>query len=301
MKIRTFSDYCKEVFGTKVYRLSLSTGCSCPNRDGKLGFGGCSFCSSEGSGDFAEKDKDIDVQIEEAKKRILHKFPKGIKEEERKYIAYFQSFTNTYGDTNELKKKFLRAAKREEVVALSIATRPDCLEEDKLSMLCEVMRVKPVWIELGLQTIHEATARSFNRCFDLVVFEKAYRSLKDLGFEVIVHVILGLPDETKEDILETVTFLNELNPKLDGIKLHLLHILKGTRLCKEYETKPFPIMTMDEYTDLVVDCLSILSPNIVIHRMTGDGDRSKLVAPLWSTDKKRVLNTLRKKIEAKER
>ena len=301
MKIRTLSDYCKEKFGTKVYRLSLSTGCTCPNRDGKAGRGGCSFCSEGGSGEFATKVKDIEIQIEEAKEKVRNKFPKNIKEEDKKYIAYFQSFTNTYGDVDRLGAIFRSAIMQNEIVALSIGTRPDCLEEEMLDLLKELNNIKPVWIELGLQTINEVTAKAINRGYELKVFEKAYYELKKKGIEVIVHVILGLPDESAEDMYETVKYLASLKPELDGVKLHLLHILKNTRLEKEYKVSPFKILSLKEYTEILVNCLKILPESTVIHRMTGDGDKRLLVEPMWSADKKVVLNTINKAIREAER
>ena len=301
MIIRTLSDYCKEKFGTKVYRLSLSTGCSCPNRDGRAGRGGCSFCSEGGSGEFATKVKPVEVQIEEAKDRVKSKFPKDIKEEDKKYIAYFQSFTNTYGDVDRLGGIFKTAVLREEIAAISIGTRPDCLEDDMLDLLDELNKIKPVWIELGLQTIHEDSAKAFNRVYSLPVFNKAYMELKKRNIEVIVHVILGLPGETDKDMYETVRYLANLSPKLDGIKLHLLHILKNTRLEREYREKPFKILSLDEYTEILINCLRILPESVVIHRMTGDGDKRLLVEPLWSADKKRVLNTINKAIREAKR
>ena len=301
MIIRTLSDYCKEKFGTKVYRLSLSTGCSCPNRDGKAGRGGCSFCSEGGSGEFATKVKPVEVQIEEAKERVKSKFPKDIKEEDKKYIAYFQSFTNTYGDVDRLGGIFKTAVLRDEIAAISIGTRPDCLEDDMLALLDELNKIKPVWIELGLQTIHEDSAKAFNRGYSLPVFNKAYMELKKRNIEVIVHVILGLPGETDKDMYETVRYLANLSPKLDGIKLHLLHILKNTRLEREYREKPFKILSLDKYTEILINCLRILPESVVIHRMTGDGDKRLLVEPLWSGDKKRVLNTLNKAIREAKR
>ena len=301
MKIRTLSDYCKEKFGTKVYRLSLSTGCTCPNRDGKAGRGGCSFCSEGGSGEFATKVKDIEIQIEEAKEKVRNKFPKDIKEEDKKYIAYFQSFTNTYGDVDKLGAIFRSAIMQNEIVALSIGTRPDCLEEEMLDLLKELNNIKPVWIELGLQTINEVTAKAINRGYELKVFEKAYYELKKKGIEVIVHVILGLPDESAEDMYETVKYLASLKPELDGVKLHLLHILKNTRLEKEYKVSPFKILSLKEYTEILVNCLKILPESTVIHRMTGDGDKRLLVEPMWSADKKVVLNTINKAIREAER
>ena len=301
MIIKTLSDYCKEKFGTKVYRLSLSTGCSCPNRDGKAGRGGCSFCSEGGSGEFATKVKPVEVQIEEAKERVKSKFPKDIKEEDKKYIAYFQSFTNTYGDVDRLGGIFKTAILRDEIAAISIGTRPDCLEDDMLDLLDELNKIKPVWIELGLQTIHEDSAKAFNRGYSLPVFNKAYMELKKRNIEVIVHVILGLPGETDKDMYETVRYLANLSPKLDGIKLHLLHILKNTRLEREYREKPFKILSLDEYTEILINCLRILPESVVIHRMTGDGDKRLLVEPLWSADKKRVLNTINKAIREAKR
>ena len=301
MIIRTLSDYCKEKFGTKVYRLSLSTGCSCPNRDGRAGRGGCSFCSEGGSGEFATKVKPVEVQIEEAKERVKSKFPKDIKEEDKKYIAYFQSFTNTYGDVDRLGGIFRTAVLRDEIAAISIGTRPDCLEGDMLALLDELNKIKPVWIELGLQTIHEDSAKAFNRGYSLPVFNKAYMELKKRNIEVIVHVILGLPGETDKDMYETVRYLANLSPKLDGIKLHLLHILKNTRLEREYREKPFKIFSLDEYTEILINCLRILPESVVIHRMTGDGDKRLLVEPLWSADKKRVLNTINKAIREAKR
>ena len=301
MIIRTLSDYCKEKFGTKVYRLSLSTGCSCPNRDGRAGRGGCSFCSEGGSGEFATKVKPVEVQIEEAKDRVKSKFPKDIKEEDKKYIAYFQSFTNTYGDVDRLGGIFKTAILRDDIAAISIGTRPDCLEDDMLDLLNELNKIKPVWIELGLQTIHEDSAKAFNRGYSLPVFNKAYMELKKRNIEVIVHVILGLPGETDKDMYETVRYLANLSPKLDGIKLHLLHILKNTRLEREYREKPFKILSLDEYTEILINCLRILPESVVIHRMTGDGDKRLLVEPLWSADKKKVLNTINKAIREAKR
>ena len=301
MIIRTLSDYCKEKFGTKVYRLSLSTGCSCPNRDGRAGRGGCSFCSEGGSGEFATKVKSIEEQIEEAKDRVKSKFPKDIKEEDKKYIAYFQSFTNTYGDVDRLGGIFKTAILRDDIAAISIGTRPDCLEDDMLDLLNELNKIKPVWIELGLQTIHEDSAKAFNRGYSLPVFNKAYMELKKRNIEVIVHVILGLPGETDKDMYETVRYLANLSPKLDGIKLHLLHILKNTRLEREYREKPFKILSLDEYTEILINCLRILPESVVIHRMTGDGDKRLLVEPLWSGDKKRVLNTINMAIREAKR
>ena len=293
--MRRLSDYCKEKFGTKVYRLALSSGATCPNRDGKVGVGGCSFCSEKGSGEFAIDVMDLDLQIERAKALISKKFPNSINTAERKYIAYFQSFSNTYGDTKRLIGLFERAINKDEVVALSIATRPDCFSEDMLKSLERLNKIKPVWIELGLQTINENTARAFNRGYTLDVFEKTYTELKKRNFEVIVHMILGLPGESEEEMYATVKYLSKKN--IDGIKIHGLHILKGTRLASEYEKHPFKIMSLEEYTRVLINCLKLLPKDTVVHRMTGDGDKKILIEPQWSADKKRVLNYINKKIK----
>ena len=296
MKYNTLSDALKKQFGTKVYKLSLQTGCSCPNRDGTIGSGGCSFCSEGGSGDFASAIAPIRQQIAEAKSRIDAKFPAGIPASDRKYIAYFQSYTNTYGDPDRLFDLFHEAISCPEIVALSIGTRPDCLPDDILTMLSELNKIKPVWIELGLQTIHENTAKAIHRGYTLPVFEKTYQKLKAQGFTVIVHVILGLPGESVPDMLDTVRYLAGLSPVLDGIKLQLLHILKRTELARTYTDNPFPVMTLDEYCNVVVNCIKLLPPETIVHRLTGDGPKRLLIAPLWSADKKKVLNTLQKYI-----
>ncbi len=300
MRILTVSEYMKQKYGQKVYRLSLSSGCTCPNRDGTLGWGGCAFCSAGGSGDFAAKPASLERQITEAKKRVDSKFPRSVRPEERKYIAYFQSYTNTYGKTDHLRRIFTEAAERPEIVTLSVGTRPDCLEQDKVQMLAELNQIKPVWVELGLQTIHEQTAEAFHRGYRLPVFLDAYRRLKQAGLEVIVHVILGLPGEGREDMLETVRFLAGLNPGLDGIKLQLLHILKETEYGSIFEKDPSAFQTsgftLESYCDLVVACLKLLPPETVIHRLTGDGPKNLLLAPKWSADKKKVLNELNRRI-----
>ncbi len=283
-------DYLKKRFGEKVYRLSLSSGCTCPNRDGFIGYGGCTFCSEGGAGEFAAEPAPIDIQVREAKKRIQSKTDAG------KFIAYFQAFTNTYGDTERLKKIYLSAIKRSDIAALSLGTRPDCLGDEVMEMLSDLNKVKPVWIELGLQTIHEETAKRIRRGYDLPVFEDAYKRLKDAGIEVIVHLIFNLPGESGEDMLESVRYLSTLNPEIDGVKLQMLQILKGTALAKEYEEAPFPLMSLDEYADLIAESVSILPENTVLHRMTGDGPGNLLIAPLWSLNKKRVLNTINKRI-----
>ena len=279
MNYLSFNDAMRARFGTKVYRLSLQSGCTCPNRDGTIGTGGCTFCSEGGSGDFAAPLLPIGEQIEEARKRVDAKISASIAPQDRRYIAYFQSYTNTYGDPERLRRVYSEALQHPQIVALDLGTRPDCLPPEMIAMLRDLRSEydKPVWIELGLQTIHEKTAGR-------------------IGFEVIVHVILGLPGESREDMLETVRYLSLLTPALDGIKLQLLHILKGTELAREYEADPFPLFTLDSYCDLVVDCLKLLPPQTVVHRLTGDGPKRLLIEPQWSADKKRVLNTLSRKI-----
>ena len=296
MKITTISDELKRRYGHKVLKLSLSSGCTCPTRDGTKGWGGCSFCSEGGSGEFASGWGPIAEQIEKAKALTDKKFPSALPASERQYIAYFQSFSNTYGSVGRLEPLYREVISRPEIVILSVGTRPDCLPDEMTDMLKRLHEEKPVWVELGLQTIHEGTAASFGRGYGLEIFEDAYRKLTDAGLEVIVHVILGLPGESREQMLETVRYLGGLKPVLGGIKLQLLQILKGTRLEEQYSRQPFPLMTMEEYTDLVVDCLRLLPEETVIHRMTGDPPRRLLAAPQWSTDKKRVLNMLKKKI-----
>ncbi len=294
MRQRMLSDVLKEQFGTKVYRLALSAGCTCPNRDGTVGTGGCAFCSEQGSGEFAAPFLSIEEQIGQAKRLVEAKFPAGTAPEDRRYIAYFQSYTNTYGDPERLRGIFLQALERPEIAALAVATRPDCLPEEILSMLEELNGLKPVWVELGLQTIHERTAEAFGRGYRLPVFESAFRELKKRNITVIVHVILGLPGETEEDMLETIRYLSRPDQVPDGIKLHQLQILQGTRMAEQYLRDPFPVMTLEEYCSLVQKCLDILPAETVVHRLTGDGPKALLIAPAWCADKKKVLNTLRK-------
>ena len=298
MNYITLSEHYRRRFGCKVYKLSLQSGCSCPNRDGNIGFGGCIFCSEGGSGAFAAPLLPIEEQIQIAKHRVEHKLPK---DKSGRYIAYFQSYTNTYGDVKRLSVLYRKTLSFPEIVGISIGTRPDCLPEEMLDMLSELNTIKPVTVELGLQTVHNKTAEKIHRGYNTDVFEKAYKSLTLRGIEVVVHVILGLPGENIADMLDTIDYLAELKPVLPGIKLQLLHILKGTALAAEYSKNHFPIFTMDEYTDLVVECIRRLPEETVIHRMTGDGPKSLLIAPEWSGDKKRVLNMLNRKLREAER
>ena len=292
------SDYLKEHYGTKVYKLSLQSGCSCPNRDGTLSYGGCIFCSEGGSGDFAAPLLPVKEQLRLAKERVQAKLPKSRAAEEQKYIAYFQSYTNTYGPVEHLEALYREALAQPEIVALSLGTRPDCLPDDMLAMLQRLRDEsrKDIWIELGLQSIHEATAERIHRGYPLPVFADAYHRLKAAGFTVIVHVILGFPWETEDDMLATIRYLGALKPQLDGIKLQLLHVLKNTELGQMYTAEPFRTLSLDEYCALVVKCLKLLPSDIVIHRLTGDGPKRLLLAPLWSADKKMVLNTLTRSI-----
>lgn len=289
----SLNDYCRETFGEKVYRLSLSAGTTCPNRDGSLGTGGCAFCSEGGSGDFAaDAFLPIPEQIETAKLRISPKAHC------QKFIAYFQSFTGTYAPVSYLSRIFSQAIKPEEIVALSIGTRSDCLPLPVLELLSGLNREKPLWIELGLQSIHQQTLSHMNTHTTVEQFDQAVTDLHARGIQVIAHVILGLPGETWEMMLATIRHLAAL--PISGIKLQLLHVLKGTPLAKEYEQSPFPVLELEDYCELVIDCLELLPPDVVIHRLTGDGPRNQLIAPLWSTDKKRVLNTIRRRMKERD-
>lgn len=303
MTILTLSDFLKQKYGQKLYKLSLESGCTCPNRDGTLGTGGCTFCSAGGSGEFAERvsPDDINSQIEAAKQRIIKKLPADVPPDKRKFIAYFQSYTNTYGDTDRLTDLYEKVISRDDIVILSIGTRPDCIDDEKLEMIKSLNRIKPVWAELGLQTIHDETAERIHRGYSTSVFEECYKRLKAAGLTVIVHVILGLPGESRKDMLDTVRYLVELSPRLDGIKLQMLNVLEGSQLAEEYRERHFSQMSMEEYTDLVVECLRLLPEQTVIHRMTGDGPRKLLISPKWVTDKKRVMNMLRNKILTADR
>ena len=282
--------YLKETFGQKLYKLSLSGGMTCPNRDGKLSTQGCIFCSEGGSGDFAAPCTDISIQIEYAKTLVKDKF------QGDKYIAYFQSYTNTYADTAYLERLFMPVIRRDDIAVLSIATRPDCLEADKIRLISEMAKIKPVWIELGLQTVHEKTADLINRGYKLECYDSAVRRLKNIGVNVITHIILGLPDESREEMLETAEYVGRVT---DGIKIQLLHVLKNTKLAELYESGYFRTLEQDEYISLVGDVISILPENVVIHRLTGDGDKSILISPLWSCDKRRVLNLINHELKAR--
>ncbi len=285
----SLNEYLRNEFGCKVYKLALSAVTTCPNRDGTVGFGGCIFCGEEGSGSFASPvNMSITTQIELAKQKIKNKTSSN------KYIAYFQSFTNTYAPINYLEKVFFEAISHPEVVVLSIATRPDCLPQEVLDLLEKLNKIKPVWVELGLQTIHEKTAKYIRRGYPLSVYDKAVKNLKAIGVKVITHMIIGLPFETEEMMTATAKYIGE--SQADGIKLQLLHILKGTDLEKEYLKGKFQALTLEKYTEILKKCLAVLPPDIIVHRITGDGDKKKLIAPLWSGDKKKVLNYINREL-----
>lgn len=284
MNTNTGNEYFKSRFSTKTYKLSLNGGMSCPNRDGRIDTRGCIFCSAGGSGDFAASETlSINEQIEYAKNLIANKVPNDCK-----FIAYFQAFTNTYADTGYLRKIYTEAMKPSDIVALSIATRPDCIDNEIANLLGELNKIKPIFVELGLQTSNEDSAQFIRRGYTNDVFEKAVSLLSHYNIEIIVHMIIGLPGETDEDILKTVDYINEFSIK--GIKFQLLHILSGTDLCDYYNNYPFRIFSLEEYTNLLLKCILRLRPDIVIHRMTGDGPKKLLVEPKWSGNKKMVLN-----------
>lgn len=282
---RSLNSELKKEFGCKVYKLALSGGMTCPNRDGKIGTRGCIFCAENGSGYFAQPAcGSITEQIEKAKALVAKKA------KNCKYIAYFQSFTNTYAPEEYLEKIFTEAINAPDIVALSVATRPDCLPEGVLRLLARLAKIKPVWVELGLQTIHTSTARYIRRGYDLPVFEKAVSDLKKAGVKVIVHMIIGLPGETPEMIKQTAAYIGKSGA--DGIKLQLLHVIKGTDLEKEYLRGAFSCLSVEEYIKILEDCKKVLPPEMTVHRLTGDGAKAELAAPLWSADKKRVLNAV---------
>ena len=283
--MKMLNEYYREKFGCKVYKLSLDGGFTCPNRDGTVGTGGCIFCSGAGSGDFAESCRgSISEQLERAKARVAAKNKGG------KYMAYFQSFTNTYGPLEKLRRLYYEAIGPEDIVGLAIGTRPDCLEEDVVALLAEVNRVKPVSVELGLQTVHEESVRYIRRGYGNDVYFDAVRRLKAAGIEVVTHIIIGLPGETPEMAVETTR--QAVNAGTDGVKFHLLHVLKGTNLAEDYADGKFAVLSMEEYGNALKQCIDVLPETTVVHRITGDGAKKDLIAPLWSADKKRVLNYL---------
>lgn len=283
-RYRSVNSYLRERFGCKVYKLALSGGFTCPNRDGTLGTGGCIFCSG-GSGEFAfDASEDVGRALRQAKELVGKKAGGG------KYIAYFQSYTSTYGPVSKLERLFAGALSDPEVAVLDVATRPDCLPEEVLSLLERLNRVKPVWVELGLQSVHPATAEYIRRGYGLPVYDRAVDALKARGLEVITHMIIGLPGETDEMIYETAAHIGRSGA--DGIKFQLLHVLAGTDLAADYAAGKFEALSMERYIELLEGCLRRIPPDMTVHRLTGDGAKRELVAPLWSADKKRVINAV---------
>jgi len=283
---KTANDYYKEKFGSKVYKLSIDGGFTCPNRDGTAGTGGCIFCSALGSGEFASHGNNITEQLELAKTRVAAKNKSG------KYIAYFQSFTNTYAPIEKLKKIYYEAIKPDYIVGLSIGTRPDCLGDDVISLVKEINKIKPVSIELGLQTTNEKSVEYIRRGYKTQVYFDTVKRLEDAGIDVVTHIIIGLPFETVDDAVKTT--LDAVAAGTNGVKFHLLHVLKNTDLEKEYKNGKFECLTLPEYAEILKKCIAVLPPDTVVHRITGDGAKRDLVAPFWSADKKTVLNYLDK-------
>lgn len=282
--------FLREKFGEKVFKISLDGGFSCPNRDGKISKGGCVFCSERGSGDYAgDRQLSISDQFDDIKEMMSRKWKSG------KYIAYFQAYTNTYAPVDELRRKYEEALNKEGVVAIAIATRPDCLGDDVLDLLDEINKKVYLWIELGLQTSNDETAKRINRGYKLEVFEEAMKKLKERNIDVVVHDILGLPGETKEDMLNTVNYIAHSGAK--GIKLHLLHLMKDTPMVSLYEKGKIEFLSEEEYIDLIVKAVSMLPEDMVVHRLTGDAPRALLIGPMWSLKKWEILNAIDKKFE----
>lgn len=284
---RTFSDHCREKFGCKVYKLSIDGGFSCPNRDGRLGTGGCIFC--DGAGAFAARGDSVTAQLEAAKTRVAAKNKGG------KYMAYFQAFTNTYAPVDHLRRLYAQAMAPDDIVGLAIGTRPDCLGGDVVELLTELNRRKPVSVELGLQTIHADSARYIRRGYGTEVYLDAVRRLKAANIEVVTHIILGLPGETME--MAAATTRAAVAAGTDGVKFHLLHVLRGTDLAQDYAAGKFRCLELPEYAAWLKRCLAEVPPQVVVHRITGDGAKRDLIAPLWSADKKRVLNFLNRYLQ----
>ncbi|MEA4971968.1 MAG: TIGR01212 family radical SAM protein [Candidatus Metalachnospira sp.] len=286
----SLSDHLKEKLGSKTVKLSVNAGFTCPNRDGKISTGGCIFCSGSGSGDFApEASLSISEQLRLSKEKLSNKWPNA------KYIAYFQAFTNTYAPLEVLEKKYNEALSCDYISGIAIATRPDCIDDDIAELLSNISKKTYLWVEFGLQTSDENTAKLVNRGYTNDVYLSAMKKMKSVGIETVSHIILGLPHETRQTMLNTVKFA--ANAGTDGIKLQLLHIIRDTKLEEMYNKEPFHVMTKEEYTDTVIDCIEHMPPNIVIHRLTGDGNRNELIEPQWSMDKRGVLNEIQRKMK----
>ena len=279
--------FLRNKFNEKIYKISLDGGFTCPNRDGKVAKGGCTFCSARGSGDYAgSRILSINEQFNDRKKMMEKKWKDG------KYIAYFQAYTNTYAPVEELRQKYEEAIKQENVVALSIATRPDCLDDDVVDLLEEISKETYLWVELGLQTINDESARNFNRGYDFKVFEEGIKKLQDRNIEVVVHTIFGLPGETKEDMLKTVDYVAHSGAQ--GIKFHLLHLMSGTQMVKQYESGELKLLSQEDYIDLICKGIAMIPQDMVVHRLTGDAPRESLIGPMWSLKKWEVLNAIDK-------
>lgn len=279
--------FLRNKFGEKIYKISLDGGFTCPNRDGKVATGGCTFCSARGSGDFAgSRILSITEQFEDRKEMMQKKWKDG------KYIAYFQAYTNTYAPVDELRRKYEEALAQKNVIAISIATRPDCLDDDVLDYLSELNKKTYLWVELGLQTINDETARNFNRGYDFEVFDNSLKKLQERGLEVVVHTIFGLPGETKEDMLKTVDYVAHSGAQ--GVKFHLLHLMEGTRMVKQYENGELQLLSKEDYIDLICEAVAMIPEEMVVHRLTGDAPRQSLIGPMWSLKKWEVLNDIDK-------
>lgn len=288
----SLNEYYKNRFNKKVYKISINGGMTCPNRDGTLGTKGCIFCSEGGSGEFsASAESRISEQLKSAIERVKTKTKDNL------FIAYFQPFTNTYASTDYLRRIFYEAIEPDCIVGLSIATRPDCLDDEKLELLKELNQIKPVSVELGLQTIHEKTAEYIRRGYKLEVYDEAVQKLRNAGIDIVTHVIIGLPYETEDMMLETVEYVGK---RTDGIKLQLLHVLKNTDLAEEYQSGKFEVLSLESYTDIIIKAIERLPERVVIHRITGDGDKKSLIAPMWSADKKQVLNYINREMERRD-
>ncbi|MGN0452764.1 MAG: TIGR01212 family radical SAM protein [Ruminococcus sp.] len=283
MKINMLSDYLKSVYGKKLKKIALSSGMTCPNRDGTCGYRGCIFCTENGAGEFAQSALlSIEEQIESGKAQQNAK-------ENEKFIAYFQSFTNTYASAEKIKSLYIPVAHRDDIAVISIATRPDCLSDDIISVLSEINKIKTVWVELGLQTVNEKTAEYIRRGYELSVYDEAVEKLRKADIKIITHLIFGLPYETKEDMLASVKYVGKVT---DGVKLHNLYIQRNCDLAKLYEKGEFELLSKDEYIDILCDAVRYLPENVVIHRLTGDGDKSTLIAPRWGFDKIKLLKSI---------
>ena len=279
--------FLRNKFGEKIYKISLDGGFTCPNRDGKVATGGCTFCSARGSGDFAgSRILSITEQFEDRKEMMQKKWKDG------KYIAYFQAYTNTYAPVDELRRKYEEALAQKNVIAISIATRPDCLDDDVLDYLSELNKKTYLWVELGLQTINDETARNLNRGYDFEVFDNSLKKLQERGIEVVVHTIFGLPGETKEDMLKTVDYVAHSGAQ--GVKFHLLHLMEGTRMVKQYENGELQLLSKEDYIDLICEAVAMIPEEMVVHRLTGDAPRQSLIGPMWSLKKWEVLNDIDK-------